>query len=115
MVGLSGQLFDSKAMYRFKMKLPCNEEEFFCAKNKLLSFKITLRLAKLDIVGSRLVSNGFIVLDDILFDIQSGNGFSTLSIKDKPFFSHGSKRLPKKSPEGSILCNWVLNNFTLAD
>ena len=44
---LSGQLFDSKAMYRFKMKLLCNEEEFFCTKKKLLSFKITLRLAKL--------------------------------------------------------------------
>ena len=37
-----------------------NEEEFFCIKTKLLNFKITLPLAKLDMVSSRLVSSGLI-------------------------------------------------------
>ena len=40
------------------MKLAYIEEELFCTKTKLLSFKITLPLAKLDMVVPRLVSNG---------------------------------------------------------
>ena len=47
-----------------------NEEELFCTKIELINFKITLPLAKLDIVGSRLVSNGLIFSDDIPVDIQ---------------------------------------------
>ena len=35
------------------------------------NFKITLPLAKLDMVGSRLVTNVLIFSDDILVDIQS--------------------------------------------
>ena len=39
-------------MYKFKMKLLYNEEEFFCTKIELLNFKITLLLVKLDMVVS---------------------------------------------------------------
>ena len=40
------------------MKLLYNEEELFGTKTEL--FKITLSLANLDNVGSRLISNGLI-------------------------------------------------------
>ena len=49
-------------MYKFEMKLLYNEEELFSTKQELLNFKITLPLAKLDIVGSRLVSNGLMLI-----------------------------------------------------
>ena len=52
------------------MKLLHNEEEFFCTKTELLSFKITLPLTKLDMVGSRLVSNGLIFSCGTLVNIQ---------------------------------------------
>ena len=52
-------------MYEFKTKLLYNSEKLFCAKGELLSFNIILPLAKLDIVGSRLVSTGLIFSDDI--------------------------------------------------
>ena len=55
LVGLCGQLFNSKAMYKFKIKLIYNEEELLCTKTDLLNLKVTLSLAKLDMVGSRLV------------------------------------------------------------
>ena len=42
------------------MKSLYNEEELYCIKTELLNFSITLLLAKLDIVGSRLLSNGLI-------------------------------------------------------
>ena len=57
-------------MYKFKIKLIYNEEKIFSTKTELLNFKITLPLAKLDMVGSRLVSNDLIFLDDIPVDIQ---------------------------------------------
>ena len=57
-------------MYNFKIKLLYNEEKIFCTKTELLNFNITLPLPKLDIVGSRLVSNGLIFSDDIPVDIQ---------------------------------------------
>ena len=57
-------------MYTFEIKLLHNEEEIFCTKIKLLNFKVTLPLAKLDVVGSRLVSYGLIFSDEILVDIQ---------------------------------------------
>ena len=57
-------------MYKFKIKLLCNEGKRFCTKTKLLNFKITLQLVKLDTVGSRLVSNGLIFSDDIPVDTQ---------------------------------------------
>ena len=57
-------------MYKFKIKSLHNEEKNFCTKTELLYFKITLPLAKLDIVGSRLVSNGLSFSDDIPVDIQ---------------------------------------------
>ena len=52
------------------MKLLYNEEEFSCTKTELLNFKITLPLAKLDMVGSRLVSNGLFFLGDTLIGIR---------------------------------------------
>ena len=57
-------------MCKFKIKLLYNEEELFCAKTELLNFKITLPLAKLGMVGSRLMPNGLIFSDDIPVDIQ---------------------------------------------
>ena len=56
-------------MYKFKVKLLYNVEEFFCTKAELLNFKITLPLAKLDMVGSRLVSSSLIFSGDTLVDI----------------------------------------------
>ena len=42
----------------------------FCTETGLLNFEITLPLTKLDIVGSRLVSNCLILSDDIPVYIQ---------------------------------------------
>ena len=57
-------------MYEFKIKLLYNEEEHFYTKTELLNFKITPPLGKLDMVGSRLVSNGLIFSDNIPVDSQ---------------------------------------------
>ena len=43
------------------------------------------------------------------------NGLSTFPIKGNPGFSNGSKSLPKNSLDGPILCNWVFDNFILAE
>ena len=60
------------------MKLPYNNEELFYTKTELLNRVITLPLGKLDMVGSRLVSNGLIILGNIPVNIQSVT-FSLLS------------------------------------
>ena len=52
------------------MKLLYNEEELFWSETEFLKFKVTLLLAKWDIVGSRLVSNDLIYSDDTPVDIQ---------------------------------------------
>ena len=57
-------------MYKFKIKSLHNEEKRVCTKTEILNFNITLPLAKLDMVVSRLVSNGLILLNYVLFDIQ---------------------------------------------
>ena len=57
-------------MYKVNIKLLYNEEKKVCTKIELLNFKITLSLTKLDMVRSRLVSNGLILSDDILAYIQ---------------------------------------------
>ena len=57
-------------MYKFKMKLLHNEEKVFCTKTEWLNFKITLLLAKLNMVSSRLVSNGLIFSNSIPDNIQ---------------------------------------------
>ena len=57
-------------MYKFKVKLLYNEEELFYIKIKLPNLNIALPLAKLDIVSSRLVSNGLIFSVNIPVDIQ---------------------------------------------
>ena len=46
------------------------KKKLFGTKTKLLNFKVTVPLAKLDMVGSRLVSYGLTFLDEILVDIQ---------------------------------------------
>ena len=57
-------------MYKFKIKILYNKEEFFCTKTEFSDFKITQLLAKLDMVSSKLVSNDSFFSDDILVDIQ---------------------------------------------
>ena len=57
-------------MYELKMKLLYNEEEFFLFKTEFLSFTITLPLAKLHMVCSRLPSRRLIFSGDIPLDIQ---------------------------------------------
>ena len=52
------------------MKLLYNEGKTFCTKTELLNVKITPPLAKLDMLGLRLVSNGLIFSGDILVNIQ---------------------------------------------
>ena len=75
-------------MYKLKIKILYNEK----AKTELLNFKITLTLAKLDMVGSRLVSNGLNVSNDIPLDIQlvtslllSNNNELSIAAKTKKF------------------------------
>ena len=57
-------------MNKFKMKLLYNEEEYFCTQTELLSFKLNLPAAKLDMVGARLVSNDLRFLVDTPVHIQ---------------------------------------------
>ena len=52
------------------MKLLYNEEESFCTKTELLDLKVTLPLAKVDMVSSRLLLNGFIFSGDIPVSMQ---------------------------------------------
>ena len=66
-------------MHKFKIKLLYNKEKLFCTKTEMLNFKITVTLAKLDMVASRLVTNGLIFLDGIPVNIQLVT-FSLLSI-----------------------------------
>ena len=42
-------------------------------------------------------------------------GFSTFPIKGNLVFSNGPISLPDNPPNCPILCNWVLNNFILAE
>ena len=57
-------------MYKFRIKLLYNKEKIFCTKTDPLNFKVTLPLVKLDMVGSRLVSNGLIFSNDTPVDIH---------------------------------------------
>ena len=43
------------------------------------------------------------------------NGLITFPIKCNPVYSNGSKSLHKIQPYCPILCNWVFDNFTLAE
>ena len=43
------------------------------------------------------------------------NGLSIFPIKGNPVFSICPKGLPKNPPVCPILCNWVFDNFILAD
>ena len=61
---MRGQLSHSYTMCKFKMKLLYNEEQCFWDKTELLNIKVTIALAKLDMVGSRLISNGLIFSGD---------------------------------------------------
>ena len=42
-------------------------------------------------------------------------GLSTIPIKGNQGFSNGPKSLPKNPPDCPILCNWVFDNFILAE
>ena len=43
------------------------------------------------------------------------NGLNTFPIKDNPVFCNFPKSLPKNPPDCTNLCNWVVDNFILAD
>ena len=43
------------------------------------------------------------------------NGLSTFPIKGNPVFSNGPWILPKYPPDCLNLCNWVFDNFILAE
>ena len=43
------------------------------------------------------------------------NCFSTFSIKGNPGFSNGPERLSKNPPDCPTLCNWVFDNFIIAE
>ena len=42
------------------------------------------------------------------------NGLSTCPIKGNPVLSNGLKSLPKNPPDYHILCNWIFEDFKLA-
>ena len=43
------------------------------------------------------------------------NVLNTFSIKGNPVFSNGPKSLPKTPSDCFILCNWVFDNFIIAE
>ena len=51
----------------------------------------------------------------VLKQLRNTNRFSTFFIKGKPVFSNGPMCPPKNLADFPILCNWVFDNFTLAD
>ena len=69
--------------------------------------------------------NIFLWIDAYVADAAAGNpnwmktiladSLCTFPIKDNPVFSNGPKSLPKNHPDYSILCNWVFENFNLAN
>ena len=68
------------------MKLVYNEEKSFYTKTYLFNFKITIPLANLDMVRTRLVSNGLIYSGYILVDIQSVILFLLFSVSEPSKF-----------------------------
>ena len=49
------------------------------------------------------------------FKTLLANGLSTFFINGKPILNNAPKSLPKNPPDCTTLCNWVFNNFILAD
>ena len=49
------------------------------------------------------------------FSSLLANGLSTDSIKDNPVFINDPKSLPRNPRHCPVLCNWVFDNFILAD
>ena len=43
------------------------------------------------------------------------NGLSTFFIKGKPILGNGPKSLPRNPLDCTTLCNWVFDNFILAE
>ena len=82
MVGLRGQIFNSKAMYKFKSRLLYNEGELCCTKTELLKYKITLPLVKLELVSSSIVSKGLSPSDYVLVDVELATFLLLSSISD---------------------------------
>ena len=83
------------------------KKNFFALEQSLRNLKITLLLAKLDMIVSRLVSNGLIFSDDISVDIQLVtflllSNISELSIVAKT----------KKFRQPSLPVKYILHNRT---
>ena len=75
-------------MYKFKIKLHYNEEDFFCNKTELPNFKITLPLTKLDMVGSNLLSNSLffqVIFQLVAFLLLSNVSEFSIGTKTKKF------------------------------
>ena len=70
LAGLPAQVFHSQTISKLNIKLLYKEERLICTKTELSNFSFTLALAKLDIVSSRLASDGFIFSDGTPIDIQ---------------------------------------------
>ena len=71
-------------MFKFKIKLLYNKKHVFCNKTEWSNFMVTLLLAKLGIVGSKLLSNSYSSPDDtpVIFSELS------IGVKNKKFYNH---------------------------
>ena len=78
----------------------------------MLNFKITLPLAKLDMVGSRLVTNGFIVSDDVLVDTYLIIFLLLFNISELTIGAKTKKFWEPSSPVNYILTNKNLYPFS---
>ena len=47
--------------------------------------------------------------------VSIANGLSTFPVKGNPVFINSFKSLPRNPPACPILCNWVFDNFILAE
>ena len=87
----------------------------------MISFKPSLEKTNVVVLGPNI----FLWIAASVADIAAvnpngtkillANGLSTFFIKDNPGLSNGPKSLPKNPPDFPILCNWVFDNFILAD
>ena len=57
-------------MYKCKVKLSYDEEEFWCNETDLLDFMLTLQLPKLHIIDARLEPKSLSFYEYVLLDIQ---------------------------------------------
>ena len=69
------------------------EKNFFCARTELLNFRLTLRLAKLDMIGAKLVSKGLILSRDAPIDIQLVTFLLLSNVKELSIGAKTKKKL----------------------